>query len=107
MEKNKRVEMFIRRQATDRWPTADSEQKYFELNNDKKAKGGRKANGIKPPAFPFALLEQAIGHDDPIRARTINKLLICSSLKIKKVRRYPGWVLQRTYNLKNRVLDFS
>lgn len=98
---------FLNRQKLDRWPTQEQEQKYFELNTDKKNRNNRPAKRIKPPVFGFALLEQAMGDNDPLKAMTINKLLICSSLKIKRVRRYPGWILQRTYNLKNRVLDFS
>ena len=37
-------------------------------------------------------------------ALTENKLLVAASLEIKKVRRYPGMILSRTYNLKNRPI---
>jgi len=32
--------------------------------------------------------------------------LTAASMKVKRVKRYPGWILQTTYNLKNRPLQF-
>lgn len=81
-----------------RWPTQESEQMYFELNIDKKQRNAP-AKRIKPPAMPFALLESI----DP---KTLDKLLTAASFKLKRVKRFPGWVLQRTYNLKNRPVQF-
>lgn len=87
----------IRRCHLRRWPDKEQENKYFELNTDKKQRG-KPAKRIKPPVLEFALLESI----DP---KTLNKLLIASSLKVKKVRRYPGWILQTTYNLKSRPIQ--
>lgn len=88
----------VRHEASRRWPTPDQEVKYFELNTAKdKPRGGGRSK-IKPPARPFALLESI----DP---KVLDKLLTASSLKLKRVRRYPGWILQHTYNLKNRPIQ--
>jgi len=92
-------EQFIRHQAESRWPTQATEALYFELNNDKTKKDPRPANRIKPPRFEFALLES-------IKPDVLDKLLTAASMKVKRVKRYPGWILQTTYNLKNRPLQF-
>lgn len=78
------------------WPSKEQEQAYFEMNakNHPAARGG----GIKPPVFEFALMES-------IPANQLDKLLTASSLTVKRVKRYPGWILQRTYNLKNRPIE--
>lgn len=90
-------ENFIRMQQFNRWPTQETEDKYFELNNAKKPRH-RPANRVKPPQLGFPLLEQA---DGP----ALQRLLVAASLSVKKVKRWPGWVLQRTYNLKNRPIE--
>ena len=92
-------ENFIRHQAENRHPTAESVQLYFELNNDKTKKDPRPANRIKPPRFEFALLES-------IKPDVLDKMLTAARMKVKRVKRYPGWILQQTYNLKNRPLQF-
>ena len=81
------------------WPTKEQEQLYFELNTAKDKPRGPGRSGIKQPDFPFPLLES-------LPAWQVDKLLIASSLQYKRVRRYPGWILIRTYNLKNRPIEF-
>ena len=93
------VDQFIRHQAANRWPSQATEAMYFELNNDKTKKDPRPAKRIKPPRFEFALMES-------IKPEILDKLLTAASMKIKRVKRYPGWILQQTYNLKNRPLQF-
>jgi len=80
---------------TNRWPTQEQEAKYAELNQAKQPRGQKK---IRQPELPFALLES-------IPAKQLDKLLTAASFKLKKVKRYPGWVLQRTYNLKGRPIE--
>jgi hypothetical protein len=90
---------FIRHQSDNRWPSQITCDKYASLNKLKRQQG--QARDRKPaPVFGFYMLES-------IDTKTLDKLLTAASLQVKKVRRYPGWVLQRTYNLKNRVLDLS
>ena len=93
------TEQFIRHQAGSRWPSQVSEQLYFDLNNDRTKKDPRPANRIKPPKHELPLLES-------IKADTLDKLLTAASLKVKRVKRYPGWILQSTYNLGRRPLQF-
>jgi hypothetical protein len=81
-----------------RWPTQESEALYFELNTSKQAIN-RPAKRIRPPALPMPLLESI----DPV---TLDKLLTAASLKVKRVKRYPNWVLQTVYNLGRRPLQF-
>lgn len=92
---NKTAEMFIRRQSHDRWPEKTTEDIYAELNKKKQPRGRAK---IKPPALGFALLES-------IPAAQLDKLLTAASFKLKRVKRYPGWILQRTYKLGNRPIQ--
>jgi len=93
------AENFIRHQDENRQPTKESEMLYFELNNDKNKKDPRPANRIKPPKYEFALMES-------VRSEVLDKLLTAASLKVKRVKRYPGWILQSTYNLGRRPLQF-
>jgi hypothetical protein len=80
------------RDRTPRFPDEDQLRKYHELNIDKKhvSHGKRKA----PPDLRFNFMEAAALNS----AKEVNRLLVAASLKIKRVRRFPGWVLQRTYN---------
>ena len=85
-----------------RWPTQYSEQLYHELNLVKRPRQQRR-KGIKPGQQGndgFMILETLIGNCP----KTLDKLLTAASLKIKRVRRYPGMILTRTYNLKNRPI---
>ena len=93
--------LFLKEQKRHRWPTARSEDKYAELNKGrtKRNKPGKKA--IKPMDTGFALLDGLVG----TCPKTLDKLLTAASLKLKRVRRYPNWVLQRVYNLKNRPIQ--
>jgi len=88
----------VRREASRRWPTKEQEQKYFELNTAKDKPRGPGRSKIKQPDFPFLLLESI----DPA---TLDKLLTASCLRLKKVARYPNWILQHTYNLKSRPIQ--
>lgn len=88
---------FLRHQAEYRWPSEETMIKAAELSKEKIKRGAPK----KPMArMGFPLLEQALATS----TKAVQTLLVASSLKIKNVRRHPGWVLQRTYNLKNRPI---
>lgn len=89
----------VKHQAARRWPEAWQEDKYFELNNENFTPlDSNKKPRIKPPKFQFAMLES-------LDIQTLDKLLTAASLRLKGVSRFPGWILQRTYNLKNRPIE--
>ena len=88
----------VRRGHLRRWPDKDTEDLYFALNTAKKQRGAP-AKRIKPPAMEFPLMES-------LSDETRKKILLASSLEVKKVKRHPGWVLSRVYNLKNRPIEF-
>lgn len=87
---------------SDKWPEDWQLDLYHDLNNSKFNTGRRRDPEIKvrvkPPVFPFALLESVEPH-------TLDKLLTAASIAVKKVKRYPGWILQNTYNLKSRPIQ--
>ena len=100
---NEQTMEFIRHQNLNRWPTEESLQKQWELEQDKQA--SRPPVGrIKPADLGFPLLEQAVSTEQ--KELSIKKLLVAAALKLKRVKRHPGWVLQRTYNLGKRPLEF-
>ena len=84
---------------THRWPTSDQESMYFEMNTAKKQRNQPARGRIQQPVMPFALMESI----DPV---VLDKLLTAASMTVKKVRRYPGWILQTVYNLKSRPIQF-
>jgi hypothetical protein len=89
---------FLKSQASNRWPTATIMQKSWEMLKDRKTRRpGRKA--IKPMDTGFTLLDALID-----KGPALETLLTAASLKIKRVKRHPGYVLIRTYNLKNRPI---
>jgi hypothetical protein len=90
------ADCFLRQQDNDRWPTEISKNKAWDMAKDKKPRSNRKS---KPRQIGFCMLDLLI--DKP----NLEKLLVAASLKVKKVRRYPGWVLERTYNLKDRPIE--
>jgi hypothetical protein len=87
---------FIRHQSDNRWPDAATQIKAQELAMKKHPRGRAQS---KPMEQGFTLLDAII--DKP----ALDVLLTAASLKLKKVRRYPGYVLQRVYNLKNRPIQ--
>jgi len=87
---------FLRHQAASRWPTDWSLDKMAEMAMDKKPRSRQKS---KPMTLGFSVLDHLI--DKP----GLDKLLTAASLKIKRIRRYPGYVLMKTYNLKNRPIQ--
>jgi len=89
---------FLKGQDNGRWPSDETCDKYAKLNREKKVKG-RPGKNLAPLGFP--LMEAAMAHG----TASLEKLLIAASLKVKRVKRHPGWVLQRTYNLKNRIIE--
>jgi hypothetical protein len=92
------ADIFLRHQASNRWPTQDIMQKSWEMLKDRKTRRpGKKA--IKPMDTGFTLLDALID-----KGKTLETLLTAASLKIKRVKRHPGYVLIRTYNLKNRPI---
>lgn len=90
----------IQNECSRRFPSKESEETYAALNMVKQPRGRRGGKGQKKPEFFFPLLES-------LPTDQIRKVLLCSSLELKAVKRYPGWILSRTYNLKNRVLSFG
>jgi hypothetical protein len=92
---------FIRHQVENRWPTEETLIKAHELAIDRKANRHSSTKKIRPMDTGFLLLDGLIG----TCPKALAIVLTAAALKIKRVRRYPGWVLQRTYNLKNRVIE--
>ena len=94
--------LFIRHQDEHRWPTAMTEDKYAEMNKDRKFRKPRPGpeKKIKPATMGFTLLDAVID-----KGKALQTLLTAASLQLQKVRRYPGYVLIRTYNLKNRPIE--
>jgi hypothetical protein len=86
----------IRHQSDHRWPDKETLEKAGELAMKKQPRSRAKS---KPMQLGFSLLDLCID-----KAST-HKLLLAASLKIKKVKRYPGYVLERVYNLKGRVIE--
>jgi hypothetical protein len=88
---------FLKRQALHRWPTEATMIKAYEMI---KAKRPRSNPGkAKPARVGFTLLDMVI--DRP----ATQKLLVAASLKLKRVRRFPGYILIKTYNLKSRPIQ--
>jgi hypothetical protein len=90
---------FLKSQDLNAWPSKESGDLYASLNRDKPAK--RPENKKPVGRFNFSLLELAIESS----AKELNKLLTAAALKLKPVRRPPGFILQRTYNLKKRPIE--
>ena len=82
-----------------RWPTSDQESMYFEMNTDNKQRNQPARGRIKQPVLPFPLMES-------VDLVVLDKLLTAASMTAKRVRRYPGWILQTVYNLKSRPIEF-
>lgn len=82
-----------------RWPDDEQLVKYHELNQDKKKTGGRRKPRKNLPPVEFPLM-------DEINPVIRNRMLIAASLKVKEVKRLPGFILQRTYNHKKRPITF-
>jgi hypothetical protein len=95
--------LFLKDQKRNRWPTAASEDKYASLNKDKKrgTSRGESIKKIKPMTQGFTLLDCLVG----TCPKALETVLLAASLKLKRIRRYPGYVLIRTYNLKNRPIE--
>lgn len=89
---------FIRYQSLYRHPDTKQLQKAWELKNEKRPR--RKPGAIKPMQTGFTFFDAVID-----KGKTLETLLLAASLKVKKVRRYPGYVLQRVYNLKDRPIQ--
>ena len=94
--------LFLRHQKEHRWPTQQSEEKYANLNMDRNrhTSRGPSTKKIKPAKMGFTLLDAVLD-----KGKNLDILLTAAALKLKKVRRYPGYVLIRTYNLKNRPIE--
>ncbi|MBW2646919.1 MAG: hypothetical protein JRE23_12250 [Deltaproteobacteria bacterium] len=95
--------LFLKDQKRHRWPTAWSEDKYAELNKDKKrgTSRGSSIKKIKPMKQGFTILDALVGSCP----KALETVLLAASLKLKRVRRYPGYVLIKTYNLKSRPIE--
>jgi hypothetical protein len=92
------TEQYIRHQAEHRWPTEKSEDLYFKMNNSEPPEHKLLVNRIRPPQLEFPLLESLPG-------ATLYKILLASSLRVKKIKRHPGWILERVYNLRDRPIQ--
>ena len=91
--------LFLRHQKANRWPTEDSLDKAWQLIKVKR--GRRQAGAIQPKQYGFTLYDACMESNPS----TVKTLLLAASLKVKKIRRYPGWFLERVYNLKNRPIE--
>ena len=91
---------FLKAQKRDRWPDSRTEDKYAELNRAKQPRR-KPGNSVKPMQQGFTMLDGLIGN----RGRALDTLLTAASLQIKNVKRYPGYILVRSYNLKNRIIE--
>lgn len=89
---------FLKAQSRDRWPTEETKVQYYTLNLAKEKRGPSRK---RPSPLGLPLMEQAMGHG----TKEIARLLTAASLKMKRVRRHPGWILVRTYNLKTRPIE--
>ena len=92
---------FLKAQKRDRWPTEAQMIKMHELTLVKRPRANLNKK-IKPMNTGFLLLDGLIG----TCPKVLNTVLMAASLKLKRVHRYPGWILQQTYNLHNRPLTF-
>jgi hypothetical protein len=90
----------MKAQGRDRWPTEKTMDDAWRLKNERQPRR-KPQKAVKPMQQGFTILDCLIGSCP----HALDKLLLAASLKIKKVRRYPGYVLQRTYNLKNRTIE--
>lgn len=93
---------FLKIQPRDRHPGQAERDKAFEMLKDRPTSGPVKKS---PSPLPMPLLESLAFHTNPNTVKATARLLIAACLKVKNTRRHPGWVLQRTYNMKNRVVE--
>lgn len=89
------VSSYVKRQHLSRWPDQETEDRYNTLNREKKVR--RPDKPIKPAPSGFKLFDMLDGED-------LDRLMLAASLKVKRVRRAPGWVIVKVYNLKDRPL---
>jgi len=101
---NKAHADFLKIQARDRFPSAFSGDIYFEMSKDRKNRPTR-SNKPRPSPLGMPLLESLAFHTNPACVKNTAKLLLAASLKIKRVKRHPGWFLERVYNLKDRPIE--
>jgi hypothetical protein len=95
--------VFLKDQKRNRWPSQDTMDSAHRLANDRKGSAKRKPGNnkpIKPQQQGFTLLDMVID-----KGKALETLLTAASLQLKRVRRYPGYVLIHTYNLKNRTIE--
>jgi hypothetical protein len=96
--------LFLKEQKRNRWPSGDTMDKAYRLSVERRPGGRRKPTdqkkSIKPRKTSFTLLDAAITYP-----KALDTLLTAACLQLKRVRRYPGYVLIHTYNLKNRVIE--
>jgi hypothetical protein len=77
------------------WEMLKSKQSWPKRGDSIK----KNRRGIRPMESGFTMLDALID-----KGKAVHTLLTAASLKLKKVRRHPGYVLIRTYNLKNRPI---
>jgi hypothetical protein len=96
--------LFLKEQKRNRWPSQDTMDKAYRLSVERRPGGSRRKptdqKTIKPRKTAFTLLDAAITYP-----KALGTLLTAACLQLKRVRRYPGYVLIHTYNLKNRVIE--
>jgi hypothetical protein len=94
--------LFLKEQKRHRWPSQDIMDQAHRLANDRKGSAKRKPGNkpIKPQQQGFTLLDMVID-----KGKALETLLTAASLQLKRVRRYPGYVLIHTYNLKSRPIE--
>jgi hypothetical protein len=99
------VMSFLRSQDLLRWPLKDTADLYAKLNRQRHVAGQAGGSKRVPSSLGFPLLETLAFHENPKTVDAVATLLVAAALKVKRVKRHPGWVLQRTYNLKNRPIE--
>ena len=94
---NRAAYQMVTHMQADRWPTSNQEDVYHQLNSGRNSKS-RPGSRIMPRVMEFPLIES-------VKFEVIDKLLTAASLRLQRVKRYPGWYIQTVYNLKDRPIQ--
>ena len=97
------VANFLKHQKGNRHADVATMEKAWELIKVKQVRNRASVrNKIRPALQTGTTLFDACMESNPAAVKT---LLLAACLKVKRVKRYPGWYLERVYNLKNRVIE--
>lgn len=92
---------FVRHEHEYRWPTEDQMNRC--VRDFKEITHGKPRDGIKPSRMSFKLFDLAIGTET--KNKSMAKLLLCAAMKVKRIKRHPGYRIMKTHSLGNRVLS--